>query len=501
MKGKDSSLPETLDIVIVGAGISGINTAYRVQTKLPDYRYAILEARSDIGGTWDLFKYPGIRSDSDLHTFGFPWSPWTENRAIADGASIAQYMRNNTVKYGIDKHIRLHHRLLTADWSTELQSWDVTVEVGKQQDAPGHIIHLQTTYLVLGTGYYNYREPLDVPIPGLHENFCGKVIHPQFWPETLDYSGKKIVVIGSGATAITLIPNLTPKADRVTMLQRSPTYIMTLPNATAASWIHKIIPASWSFNLTRLWFLLSQVLVYTFCRVCPNKARSVIQSEIQKQLPPDIPIDPHFTPTYKPWDQRLCFTPDGDFFECLRSGKASIVTDTIKSVQADHILLNSGQSLEADIIVTATGLKIGLAIDIDLRVDGEPISIADHYAWRSTMLNGVPNFFFMIGYTNAPWTLGVDVSAKLLVRLLKQARKRNATGIIPLMDDRDLETGKDMPIWNLKATYVRAGGGRMPRCKDSGPCRGRTNYFWNYWKATWGGLEGVKFYRGVKEIS
>ncbi|KAL5343983.1 hypothetical protein BJX70DRAFT_405184 [Aspergillus crustosus] len=490
---------ERLDVLIVGAGISGINTAYRVQTELPEYRYAVLEARSNIGGTWDLFNYPGIRSDSDLHTFGFPWSPWTENRAIADGASIARYMKENTTKYGIDRHIRLGHRLLSANWSSELQNWNVTVEV-TNQDKP-HIIHLQTTFLVLGTGYYNYNEPLNVQIPGLNENFRGHIIHPQFWPETLDYTGKKIVVIGSGATAITLIPNLAPKAAKVTMLQRSPTYIMTLPNATATSWFHKCIPSSLSFNLTRLWFLLSQIVVYTFCRAFPNKARSMIQSEIAKQLPSDIPVNPHFTPSYNPWDQRLCFTPDGDFFECLRSGKATIVTDYIRSVQDNHILLESGETLEADIIVTATGLKIGLAIDIDLAVDSHPVNINEYYAWQSTMLNDIPNLFFMIGYTNAPWTLGIDASAKLLVRLLNHAKKNQITSIVPYMADADSREGvKDLPIWNLKASYVKAGGGRMPRCRDLGPWRGRTNYFWDLWRARWGGLQGLRFYRGVREV-
>lgn len=482
------------DVVIIGAGISGINTAYYLQTQLPGFTYTILEERGDIGGTWDLFKYPGIRSDSDLHTFGFSWSPWREKIAIAKGESIIRYLGENVAKHGIDKHIKFHHRLLSANWSTECRRWNLVVQPGQDNENKRQ---MEAKFLVLATGYYDYKECLKVDIPGLNTSFKGDVIHPQFWPGNPDFSAKKIVVIGSGATAITLIPNLTDKAESVTMLQRSPSYIMTLPNETGSAWFHRFLPEYMSLALTRLWFLMFPILIYNFCRLFPHRARSMLQGQVVKQLPPGYPVDPDFTPRYDPWDQRLCFTPDGDFFECIRAGKAKVVTDTIRQVREKDIVLDSGRILEADIIITATGLKLGMGLGIDLRVAGDRVHIPDHHAWQSAMLSDVPNFFFIAGYANAPWTLGAEVTAKLICRVCHHMARNNLDTVTPRWPEGN--SGRDQPFWTLQSTYVQRGGKHLPKCGDSGPWRARTNYFVDLYRSTYASLaHDLEFGKGGK---
>lgn len=477
-----------VDIAIVGAGISGINAAFRIQTELPGFTYTVLEGRADVGGTWDLFHYPGIRSDSDLHSFGFSWNPWTEKRAIADGPSIKRYIRDAATDRGIFQHIRFHHAVQSADWSSKTQEWVLSIKT--QQDLRTGTIRAK--FLVLATGYYDYQEALKAQIPGLHEEFEGSIIHPQFWPNQLDYADKKIVIIGSGATAITLLPNLTDKAASVTMLQRSPAYIVSLPNTTGSSWIHRFLPESWSFQITRLWFLLSQVFIYTYCRALPNHARNLLQSKVAEQLPDEIVIDPHFTPSYRPWDQRLCFSPDGDFFQALREGKAHIATGTIKEVRKNSILMHTGEEIDADMIITATGLKLGIGTSLMLGVDGMEVHLGEKVAWQSMMLQDIPNMCFMLGYTNAPWTLGADASAWLVVRLLRYMRMRGLKSAIPRLEAKD--GVKVRPLWDLKATYVSEGAKDMPRCGDRGPWVGRTNYFWDLWRSKYGSfVDGLEF--------
>ncbi|KAB8261669.1 hypothetical protein BDV32DRAFT_137234 [Aspergillus pseudonomiae] len=469
------------DVIIVGAGISGINVAYHLQRKLPEFTYSILEARENIGGTWDLFRYPGIRSDTDLHTFGFGWNPWNENRAIADGGSIANYLRASAEKEGIDRRILFRHRVVTTNWSTAKQQWDLDVEV-----KGGKRIVLHARFLVLGTGYYDYTEALQPEIPGLPNNFTGTVAHPQFWPEDLDYADKRVLIIGSGATAITLLPNMAAKAAHVTMLQRSPTYIMSLNNTTGVSWRHKLLPRSWSFQIDRWIFMWMIFFIYHCCRLFPERSRKSLQRAVEKQLPDHIPVDPHFTPQYKPWDQRLCFAPNGDFFESLRSGKANVETGRIKTITGNTVHLESGRQLEADIIVPATGLKLALGGRIQIHIDQEPVDLADRYAWHSALLQDVPNLAFMMGYINASWTLGAETTSQILCRIWQHMKKNGYNTVIPRVP-----TGSAIEprmIWNLDATYVKKATRSMPRCGTFGPWKGRTSYVVDLCKAKYGSV-------------
>lgn len=467
------------DCIIIGAGISGTNAAYHIQRSFPEFKYLILEGRSNIGGTWDLFRYPGIRSDTDLHTFGFGWNPWDENRAIADGYAITNYLRKSAKKEGIYSHIRLEHQVNAADWSSDLQLWNLTTKT------ESGIISIQTRFLILGTGYYDYKNPLEPEIPGM-SNFKNMVVHPQFWPEDLDYEGKQIVIIGSGATAITLVPNLAKKAAHVTMLQRSPTYIMSLPNTTGGRWYHKLLPSTWSFRIDRLFFMLMIIVLYNMCRTLPEVSRRWLQNEVEEQLPDHVPVDPHFTPSYKPWDQRLCFAPDGDFFKSFQKGNAHVETGKIKDMTADSIVLESGKQLKADIIVPATGLRLAIGGHIEINVDKKPISLATRYAWRCAFLQDVPNFAFMMGYVNASWTLGAETSAQLVCRILKHMKEGGYGAAVPrIPSDVDIQP---RPLWNLDATYVKKAQSSMPRCGDVGPWKGRTNYFVDLLKARYGSI-------------
>jgi cation diffusion facilitator CzcD-associated flavoprotein CzcO len=471
------------DVIIVGAGISGINAAYHVQTKLPGHSYAVLEARNDLGGTWNLFRYPGIRSDTDLQSFGFSWFPWMENRAIADGASIVRYLRDAATSKGIIPHIQFERNLISAEWSSSDHAWTLVVE-----DGGGCNLRIRTSFLILGTGYYDYKTPLKAQIPGL-DNFNGQVIHPQFWPEDLNYKDKEIVIIGSGATAITLLPNLAGKAKKVTMLQRSPGYIMSIDNATGQSWLHRMLPASWSFRLTRWRFILMTLCTFYWCRAFPRAARTKLQQAAGAQLPAHVPIDPHFTPRYAPWDQRVCFSPNGDFFQAIRDSDAQVVTDRIANIQDDIIDLASGERLRADIIVTATGLNLKVGAHIKITVDGESVDIASKTAWRSAMLSDVPNFAFLIGYTNASWTLGADVTTQLICRLLLHLKKKGKSCVVP----RPPTSLRPKLLWDLEATYIQESQKNMPACGDIGPWRGRTNYFYDLWRVKFASLlEGLE---------
>jgi cation diffusion facilitator CzcD-associated flavoprotein CzcO len=467
-----------VDVMIVGAGISGINAGYRVQTELPGYRYAILESRDAMGGTWDLFRYPGIRSDSDLHTFGFPWRPWSKANAIADGESIRTYIRESAEKYGIDRKIKFHHKLVAADWSSEQQNWALAV------DADGERRLYTARFLLLSTGYYDYKEPLKTTIPGINK-FQGQVIHPQFWPEDLDYTGKKIIIIGSGATAITLLPNLAEKAAKVTMLQRSPSYVLALPAVDPGDkFIRKWLPNWAAHTLVRWKFLVLPFIFFKFCRAFPNAARKIIQKNTKKQLPPSMPHDPHFKPAYNPWEQRLCLCPDGDFFTALRKGNADIVTDTIKTVTANGIQTESGKMIDADIIVTATGLKMQLAGAARISVDGKPIDVSTKFMWKGVMLQDMPNAAFVIGYTNASWTLGADATAQLVCRLLKRMDSLNVASAVPRLPDG--QKIKAAPVLNLNSTYIEKAKGQLPKAGNIAPWLPRVNYLSDYWTSNYG---------------
>lgn len=485
----DNTTGGIYDVIIIGAGISGINTAHHIQQKLPDHSYAILESRDNIGGTWDLFRYPGIRSDTDLHTFGFSWNPWNENRAIADGESIARYLSQSAKSENIDKHIRFRHRVPPANWSSRLQLWELDVEV-----EDNYRVQFEARFLVLGTGYYDYTEALQSEIPGLSSNFKGTVVHPQFWPEDLDYADKRVVVIGSGATAITLLPNIAKKAAHVTMVQRSPTYIMSVNNGTGGCLRHKVLPSSWSFIIDRWVFMCSIIIIFNICRLFPERSREALQGAVEKQLPEHIPVDPHFTPRYKPWDQRLCFAPNGDFFHSLRTGKAHVETGHIESVTANSVNMESGKKLDADIIVPATGLKLAIGGRITITVDDKKVDLADRYAWHTALLQDIPNLAFMMGYINASWTLGCETTAHRVCRLLRYMKTEGYSTVIPRVPAGAHIQPQQM--WNLDATYVRKATGNMPKCGNVGPWKGRVNYIVDLWKAKYGCItEDAEFHK------
>ncbi|KAF7170539.1 hypothetical protein CNMCM5623_002954 [Aspergillus felis] len=477
------------DIIIVGAGISGLNAAYRIQSQLPNYRYAILEARNAIGGTWDLFKYPGIRSDSDLFTFGFSWNPWNQDNPIAEGASISKYMRDTAAQYGIDKHIHFQHRLLAADWSSTDNVWKLAI------DHEGEPKSYTARFVIFGTGYYNYHEPLAADVPGLSQ-FEGKVIHPQFWPEDLDYTDKKVVIIGSGATAVTLLPKMAEKAAKVTMLQRSPTYILALPNRQSSllSWI---LPNTVNRKLQRLRWIITSRIFFLFCQTFPWMARLILKLSVVRQLPKNVPHDPHFKPRYNPWDQRLCVCPDGDFFKSLHTGHADVKTDTIRQVTANGIELNSGDFLGADIIVTATGLKLQIAGGTSITVDGEKQRVSDKYLWNGVMLQDLPNASFVIGYTNASWTLGADATALFVCRLLKWMERHHKVAAVPRLNPVLGSQMQPRRLLNLNSTYVAAAEKDLPKAADRGPWQPRDNYLSDLMFAKYGRLdEGLEWVNG-----
>ncbi|KAI1139382.1 FAD/NAD(P)-binding domain-containing protein [Hypoxylon sp. FL0543] len=456
----EDPLANYFDVIVVGAGISGINTAYYLQEYLPGTSYTILEGRSRIGGTWDLFRYPGIRSDSDMASFSFSWNPWTREERLASGDQILAYMQKSAEVYGIDKKIQFKHRVIAADWSSASRSWSLTVT-----NSQGETRIYYGKFIMLGTGYYDYEKPLETVIPGL-SNFSGPVIHPQFWPEHLDYAGKDVVVIGSGATAITLVPSMAEKAKSVTMLQRSPTWIVSTPNVqTEDTFIVKLVnrylPSRASKWFKRFRSIFWGELFYQYCMIFPDKVRRLLQDATIKQLPANVNWDPHFNPRYGVWKQRICLCPEGDFYAALRSGKASVVTDTIENVTSNEIQLASGKTIQPDIIVTATGLKLRFAGGIRLSIDGSEIDVAQKFTWRGAMVQDVPNLMFVVGYAQASWTIGADVTGQLLVRLLSLLKRRGARVAVPRLDNADA-----MPrgnLFNLSSTYVQTANSIFPR--------------------------------------
>ncbi|KFY86195.1 hypothetical protein V498_07580 [Pseudogymnoascus sp. VKM F-4517 (FW-2822)] len=468
------------DVLIVGAGISGINAAYRIQSELPHYRYSIIESRGAIGGTWDFFRYPGLRSDSDLHTFGFPWRPWASPESIADGPSIRKYLEDSAKQYGIDRNIQFQHRLVAANWSSDDQQWSLDVDTDYGTN------NMTARFLILSTGYYDYNEPLETNIPGLH-HFKGQLVHPQAWPEDLNYTDKKMVIIGSGATAITLLPVLAEKAARVTMLQRSPTYLLSLPSVDPIGrLLHMVLPKWLAFKLVRWKFLIIPFVFYQFCRAYPTAARFLLRKRAEGELPKNVPHDPNFSPSYNPWEQRLCVCPDGDFYKALRAGTAHVVTDKIKTVTETGITTESGKTLDADIIVTATGLKLQLAGGAKITVDSKPIIPSEKYIWNGQMIQDVPNAVLVIGYTNASWTLGSDSTAINVCRLLKHMDKNGMAYAVPRVPE-----GPNMgsrKIMDLNSTYISKAQSTLPLAGNKGPWKPRVNYIMDRWSANYGSV-------------
>ncbi|KAJ5281265.1 hypothetical protein N7478_006637 [Penicillium angulare] len=479
------------DVVIVGAGISGINAAYRLQTQFPNLRYTMLEARQKLGGTWDFFKYPGLRSDSDLFTFGFEWHPWSQKNPIALAPDLLEYLDEAATQHGIKEKIQFQHRLLGADWSSVDNAWSLSVE----QDNNFGITAISARFLVFGTGYYDYEKPLQTKISGI-ENFQGQVIHPQFWPEDVDYTDKKIVVIGSGSTAVTLLPSLAEKAD-VTMLQRSPTYIISVPNRSG-SWLTAMLPDTIQRKFLRLRYLYVSRLLYVFSQAFPTLMKWLIKKQVTSQLPDHIPFDPHFNPRYNPWDQRLCAAPDGDFFKSLRSGRATVKTDTIHQVTSSGITLDSGDILDADIIITATGLALCFGGGTSIAVDGVPILASEKYAWRGTMLQDMPNAAFLVGYINASWTPGADAASVLVCRLLKKIEECGAKAVVPRLSPSEEDCMRSSRMMGLSSTYVVTADGVLPKAGDRGPWKARDNYFEDIKFAKSSNLEGLELLYGTK---
>ena len=465
-------MAEQLDVLIIGAGISGIDAAYHLQASCPGKSYAILEARDAIGGTWDLFRYPGIRSDSDMLTLGFPFRPWPSAKLIADGESIRTYVCETAEHYGIDRKIRFHHRVERARWSSERARWHVEARDTKT----GARVELDCGFLFSAAGYYDYDAGYTPELPG-RERFRGRIVHPQSWTPDIDYAGKRVVVIGSGATAVTLVPELAKQAAHVTMLQRSPTYVVSVPATDRiAGWLFDKLPSRPAHSIARWKNVLFGMAFYQFCRRYPERAARWIRAQVAKQLP-GFDVATHFTPTYKPWDQRLCLVPDADLFRALRDGSASIVTGVIDSFDETGIRLRSGEHLDADLIVTATGLSLRFLGGVELVVDGAKLAAPSLLVYKGMMLSDVPNLAFAIGYTNASWTLKCDLTSRFVCRLLNHMDARGYRACVPRRDP-SIEAE---PIIDFSSGYVQRALPLLPQQGSRVPWKLYQNYARDLW--------------------
>ena len=460
---------EHFDVVVVGAGLSGIGAGYHLQTNCPNKTYAILEGRDTIGGTWDLFRYPGIRSDSDMYTLGYSFRPWTEAKAIADGPSILNYVRETASVYGIDKHIRYHHKVKRAAWSTPDARWTVDAESGPDRE----IVRYTCNFLFMCAGYYDYATGHKPEFTGAAD-FQGQIVHPQEWPENLDYAGKRVVVIGSGATAVTLVPEMSKTAGHVTMLQRSPTYVVSRPAEDAfANKLRRNLPAMLAYRMTRWRNVLMNMYFYNLARRYPARVKAGIIELVSKALGPDYDVATHFTPRYNPWDQRVCLVPDDDLFTAIKSGRASVVTDEITKFDATGVQLKSGQHIDADIVVTATGLKLLFLAGLDISVDGQHVDFAKRFTYKGMMYNDVPNLAASFGYTNASWTLKCDLTCEYVCRLLNHMDKTATVSATPRVVAEEIEPD---PFLNFTSGYVLRAIDQMPKQGKAAPWKLHQNY-------------------------
>jgi cation diffusion facilitator CzcD-associated flavoprotein CzcO len=456
-----------VDVVVVGAGISGIGAAYHLKTLCPDRTFVMLEGRSDIGGTWDLFRYPGVRSDSDMHTLGYSFKPWKAEKSIADGPSIMAYLRETVAENDIAPHIRFGHRVRSADWSSDTARWTVRAEV-TGDDGTTEQREYTCSFLFMCSGYYSYQAGHTPEFAG-RDDFGGTIVHPQEWPEDLDVSGKRIVVIGSGATAMTLVPALAATAAHVTMLQRSPTYVVSRPDTDAlANTLRKVLPANAAYAVTRWKNTTMQQLIYRQTRTKPEKVRAKLLDMVRKELPA-ADVDAHFTPTYDPWDQRLCLVPNSDLFEALRSDKASVVTAQIDRFTESGIRLVDGTELEADIIVTATGLELVTLGEVDVVVDGEQVDFSHTWTYKGMAYSDVPNLVSTFGYINASWTLRADLTCEYVCRLLNHMRATATDQCTPRLRASDADMPERPWIDNFSAGYMQRAMHLMPRQGDREP--------------------------------
>ncbi|HUB98585.1 MAG TPA: NAD(P)/FAD-dependent oxidoreductase [Solirubrobacterales bacterium] len=460
---------EHLDVLIVGAGLSGIGAAHHLQERCPGKSYAILESRADLGGTWDLFRYPGIRSDSDMHTLGYNFRPWTNPKSIADGPSILEYVRDTARDGGIDARIRFNHEVTAAAWSSEEARWTVTAT----RTDSGETATVTCDFLFMCSGYYRYDQGYTPEFPGI-ENFGGRVVHPQHWPEDLDYAGKRVVVIGSGATAMTLVPAMAKDAAKVTMLQRSPTYVISLPGEDMiANGLRRWLPDRAAYTITRWKNVTLQGISFRLSRKRPQLMRKLLRRGVVKALPPGYDVDKHFNPSYNPWDQRLCMVPDSDLFRAISNGSAEVATDTIKGFDASGVELDSGDRLDADIVITATGLNVLFLGGMEVTIDGELPEMARTMVYKAMMLAEFPNFAFTLGYTNASWTLKADLVAEYVCRLINHMDAGGYDVCTPRVNDSSVT---EEPLLDFTSGYVLRALEGLPKQGSKEPWKLRQSY-------------------------
>ena len=460
---------EHVDVLVVGAGLSGIGAAVHLQSKVPGRRYAILEARDAIGGTWDLFRYPGIRSDSDMYTLGYSFKPWASTKGIADGPAILEYVRETARDFGVEQHIRFGHRVVRAEWSSADARWTVTVE----RTGTGETLTLTCGFLFMCSGYYRYDQGYTPEFPGL-EQFGGQVVHPQHWPEDLQYAGKRVVVIGSGATAVTLVPAMADEAAHVTMLQRTPTYIAPLPaHDLFARLLDGRLSPQATYNVVRWKNILRTIWSYQLSRRRPDVMKRMVRFALERSLPKDFDIDTHFTPPYDPWDQRFCVVPDGDLFTSIRNGDASVVTGRIETFTPTGIRLEDSTELEADVVVTATGLQMLVLGGMEIVVDGEKVTLSETLGYKGMMFSGVPNLAAAIGYTNASWTLKCDLVCEYVCRLLNHMSSHGYDAVVPTWSEPEMP---EVPFVDLRSGYVLRSIGDFPKQAERAPWRLHQNY-------------------------
>jgi cation diffusion facilitator CzcD-associated flavoprotein CzcO len=474
------------DAIIIGAGLSGIGAGVHLQRECPGKSYAILEGRDAIGGTWDLFRYPGIRSDSDMHTLGYNFKPWKNPKAIADGPSIRAYIEEAAREYRVLPHIRFRHLVRRLSWSSEDALWTVTA------DHDGQAVSLTARYVYMCAGYYRYSAGYTPDFPGF-TNYKGMLIHPQHWPENLDYKGKNVLVIGSGATAVTLVPAMADQAAKVTMVQRSPTYMVSRPAADSiANWLRGHLPLKLAYAITRWKNVLLQMFYFGFSRFFPEAMKKKLIDLIGEQLGPDYDLKTHFTPRYKPWDERLCLVPDNDFFQAMNAGKVEVVTGTIESFTESGVRMESGQEVPADILITATGLELQFAGGAEVIVDERPVDIGKAVLYKGMMFGGVPNLASVFGYTNASWTLRADLLADYFCRLVNYMDRHGYIVARPKTPDPNMPV---KPLGNLSSGYFKRANDRLPREGFSGPWRNPQNYLFDIFRFRFGSIadENMEF--------
>ncbi|MFK7864512.1 MAG: flavin-containing monooxygenase [Pseudohongiellaceae bacterium] len=460
-----------LDVLIVGAGISGISAACYLEKESPEANYRIIEARDNAGGTWDLFRYPGIRSDSDMHTFGFAFKPWTDPKVLADGESIRAYVNEVIDDYDIKSNIQFGHKVVSADWQSASDSWLVVVK-----DQSGIETQIETRLLFMCAGYYDYKEGYTPDLPGL-ENFKGQVVHPQQWPEDLDYKNKKVAVIGSGATAVTLVPAMAGDAEKVTMVQRSPTYVASRPKQDVISNIlNALLPAQWAYDAVRWKNIRLQNFFYSRARKSPKKMKEFLLKQVRKHLPENFDVAKHFTPRYDPWDQRVCLVPEGDLFTAIKNGSADVITGTINSITDTGILMDDGTGVEADVVVTATGLNLQLMGGTTFSLDGEAIDFSQRFFYQGMMFSGIPNLVQTFGYINASWTLRADLNSFYVTRLVNYMKDNNKTRVSAelLGDDKTMQPENPFP--DFQPGYMQRGLHTFPKQGDHAPWQNTQNY-------------------------